>query len=113
MALSARDYKKILEIIEIVYSIPDRALLFQTFCKELQNLVPFPSAALIASDPGSGNFLLQDSLVFNTPNDGLILFCLYYWPLQPLVANGVDVRQHFASTRITDEIGRASCRERV
>ena len=104
MPLPARDYKKILEIIEVIYSIPNRTLLFQTYCKELQTLVRFPSAALIASDPASGNFLLQDSQVFNTPMDGLMLFCLYYWPLQPLVTSGVDVTQNFTSMRITDVI---------
>ena len=39
MPLSSKDYKALLEIIEICYSIPDRNLMFKTLCERLQKLV--------------------------------------------------------------------------
>ncbi|MDA8388954.1 MAG: helix-turn-helix transcriptional regulator [Nitrospiraceae bacterium] len=104
MALSGKDYRKLLGIIEVIYSVPDRAAMFRAVCGELQKLVAFPSAALFALDPGNGHFLLQDSFTYNVPASDLLPFCTYYAALQPLVLAGLPQRDDVCSARITDVI---------
>jgi DNA-binding CsgD family transcriptional regulator len=103
MALSAREYKKILAIIEIIYAIPDRGLMFRTVCEELQKLIPFPSAALISTDPKSGNFLIPHSYTYNSPFEALMRFCLYYAPLNPIIGSGAYLKIRGA-TPLTDVV---------
>lgn len=103
MALSARDYRRILGIIEIIYAIPDRATMFRTVCDELQKLIPFPSAVLIAADPKNGAFHFPGSHTYNCSVEGLKSFCSYYAPLQPLVASGTHLSLTHA-VRLTDVI---------
>ncbi len=89
MPLSSKDYKALLEIIELCYSIPDRKLIFQALCERLQRLVPISTAAFIPIDPQTRGPALKNSSTFNIPDDKLIrLFCLNYAPLHPNVKAG-------------------------
>jgi DNA-binding CsgD family transcriptional regulator len=105
MALCTRDFKKILDIIEIIYAIPDRASMFREVCEEVQKLIPFPSAVLFARDPQSCNYLLQDSHLYNAQISGLVSFCLYYAPLSPFhQVHLLFEKKNISSVRITDLI---------
>lgn len=106
MTLSGKDYRKLPDIIEVIYSVPDRAAMFQAFCAQMQKTFAFPSAALFSMDSPKGNFILEDSTTFNVSN--LLPFCTYYCALQPLVATGfAKKRKGSRSARLTDAISAA------
>jgi DNA-binding CsgD family transcriptional regulator len=100
--LPSKDYKKLLEIIHITYSVPDRATMFQMVCEKLQRVVPFDGAAFIPLDPCTAHFSYRGHVVFNSPVKTLPLFCLYYAPLHPLVGGGFHTKRFNEAMRITD-----------
>lgn len=100
--LPSKDYKKLLEIINIAYSVPDHATMFQMVCEKLQRVVPFDGAALIPLDPSTAHFAYRGHVVFNSPVKTLPLFCLYYAPLHPLVGEGFHMKRFNEAMRITE-----------
>jgi len=105
MPILTRDFKKILDIVEIIYAIADRASMFRACCEEMQKLIPFPSAVLIINDPKSGNYLLQNSHTYNVPDYALISFCHYYAQLSPLSqARHLFEKMNIQCAKITDVI---------
>ena len=101
MTVSAKEYKKILDVLESMYSAGERAPMFRRVCKGLQDLVPFTSAVLIPTDPATGHFLMRDHARFRAPAGSVLAFCLYYAQLQPLVAGGL-LQYVNQAVRITD-----------
>lgn len=83
MALTTRDYKGILELIDLIYTVPDRALMFQEFCERLQKLAPISSAAYAPAEPNSSGFEFPGAIVFRAPMRPLYLFTEYYAALHP------------------------------
>ena len=74
MALTTRDYKGILELIDLIYTVPDRALMFQEFCERLQKLAPISSAAYAPAEPKSSGFEFPGTIAFRAPMRPLYLF---------------------------------------
>lgn len=109
--LSSKDYKNLLEIINITYSAPDRAAMFQMVCEKVQKVVPFDGAAFIPLDPSTAQFSYQGHVVFNSPVKTLPLFCLYYAPLHPLVGGGFHTQRFNEAMRITDVLPRGRLAE--
>lgn len=93
MPLSSKDYKSLLEIIDLIYSIPDRNLMFKALCERLQRLVPISTAAFISIDPKTGGPASNRFSTYNIPDpDKVILqFCSYYAPLHPMVEKGLQL----------------------
>lgn len=91
MPLSSKDYKDILEIIELIHSILDRNLMFNALCERLQRLVPFSTSAFIPVDLKTGNPALNHLFTFNIsdPIKVALLFCQYYAPLHPMARKGI------------------------
>jgi len=109
--LSSKDYKKLLEIINITYSIPDRAAMFQMVSEKLQRIVPFDGAGFLPVDPSTAQFSYRGHIVFNSPVKTLPLFCLYYAPLHPLVGGGFHTKRFNEAMRITDILPRSRLAE--
>jgi DNA-binding CsgD family transcriptional regulator len=109
--LSSKDYKNLLEIINIAYSVPDRSNLFQMVCEQVQKLVPFDGAAFIPLDPSTAQFSYRGHVVFNSPVKTLPLFCLYYAPLHPLIGGGFHTQRFNEAMRITDILARGRLAE--
>lgn len=102
MALLAKEYKRLLEIVEIAHSAPDRASLFQNVCLRLERLVPMSGSVFIPADPRTGDFCFAGHLAYNTDARALSLFCSCYAPLHPIVAKGLHVKLLREALRITD-----------
>jgi DNA-binding CsgD family transcriptional regulator len=86
MPLLSRDYQKLLDIIDLAYSIPNKAEMFKAFCEQLQTFVPICSAAYIAANRKTKAFQVQGSLVFRAPFQPMRAFAAYYAPLHPYIA---------------------------
>lgn len=67
MTLSSTDYRGLLEIIERVHAIPDRAQMFLAVCERLQKLVPISSAVYMPVDTRTAHFLFPGPVTFNAP----------------------------------------------
>jgi DNA-binding CsgD family transcriptional regulator len=101
--LRARDYKELLSLIDIVYSIQDCTAMFQAIWQKLDTWIGIGSAVWLPVDAESKQFVFKDLLPFNTPIKAGLLFTLYYAPLDPLVSSG-QVMQPVRACKITDVI---------
>lgn len=83
MSLTTRDYKALLELIDIIYTIPEQTVMFKTFCDRLQKLIPFKSAAYAPTNSRKAEIKFPGSIVYNAPMRPLLLFSQYYHKLHP------------------------------
>jgi DNA-binding CsgD family transcriptional regulator len=88
MSLSAKDYKAILELIELTYATPDRAQVLQTVCERLQKLNFISSAVFIPRNPINGQWQFQDHFLFNCQVRELMDWIQYYHQFDPFNVSG-------------------------
>jgi DNA-binding CsgD family transcriptional regulator len=88
MAISSRDYKNVIEIIDIIYSVPDRSAMFRAVCDRLQQCIGIYSAIFVPADPKTGAFLFSGYEVFHNYEGALLLYIDHYATLDPFVTNG-------------------------
>ncbi len=86
--LIAKDYRRLLDVIDVIYSIKDRNALLQAVCERLEPLVPVSTAVFIGSDPNSGAFLADDSYGYRVKDTHADDFVSYYAPQDPLIWSG-------------------------
>ncbi|MFZ5876512.1 MAG: LuxR C-terminal-related transcriptional regulator [Nitrospirota bacterium] len=101
MSLLSDDHKK-LEIIDIAYSVPDRASMLQAVCEKLPSLLRISSAVLVPSDHRTGQFQFDQHFLFNGHPNHLRQHVDYYAALDPLADNGWILRYDNTATRYTD-----------
>jgi DNA-binding CsgD family transcriptional regulator len=89
MVLSVRDYKGILEIIDIMYSEHDKTVMFRTVCDILHKFTGIYDAALFPYDQGTGKFCFIGYRSLKNPGDELVLCRDCYLKLDPLVAGNL------------------------
>ncbi len=102
MSLSSDDYKKLLEIIDIAYSIPDRVPMLQAVCEKLPSLLRISSAVLVPADLRTGQFQFERHFLFHGQPKHLRQYVDYYAALDPLASNGWIWRYDNTVTRYTD-----------
>lgn len=85
MAISARDYRKILEIIDIIYSVPDGSAMFRAVCEKLQKFIGIYSAIFAPTDPKTGEYYFSGYEVFNNSEGAMILYLDHYVTLDPFI----------------------------
>ena len=56
MALTSKDYKEVIEIINLIYSISERSAMILSVLEELQKLISFNNAVFILMDFKTHNF---------------------------------------------------------
>ncbi len=89
MVLSGRDYRKILEIIDVVYStIPDSGAMFHAFCQELHKFIGIYSAIFVPTNPQTGEFLFGRYQIYNNSEGVLLAYLARYASLDPFVSSG-------------------------
>jgi DNA-binding CsgD family transcriptional regulator len=86
MPLSARDYKKILEIIDIMYSEYDKTAMFSAVCDSLHKFIGIYDAAFFPYDSKTGKFYFIGYKSFSNPGEVLVLCPNCCLKLEPLVA---------------------------
>ena len=67
MSLSVMDYKKILEIIDIMYSEHDKTAMFGAVCDRLHNFIDIYDAAFFPYDSKTGKFCFIEYRSLNNP----------------------------------------------
>lgn len=85
MAISAKDYRNILEIIDIMYSVPDRSAMFRAVCEKLQKFIGIYSAVFAPIDPKTGEYYFNGYELFNNHEWGMILYLDHYSTLDPFI----------------------------
>jgi len=86
MSLSVRDYKGILDIIDIMYSEHDKIAMFQAVCDILHSFIGVYDAAFFPYDSKTGKFCFIGYRSSNNPGDELILCRDCYLKLDPIIA---------------------------
>ncbi len=85
MALSLRDYKGILEIIDIMYSEHDKTVMFRTVFDILHKFTGIYDAALFPYDQGTGKFCFIGYRSLKNPGDELVFCRDSYLKLDPII----------------------------
>jgi len=88
MALSTRDLRKIIEIIEDIHSVPDNHAMFRAVCEKLQKHIGFCDGAFSYADPRTGAFLLSGCESFDNRLGPLILYMSHYASQDAFVRSG-------------------------
>jgi DNA-binding CsgD family transcriptional regulator len=88
IALSARDFRKIIEIIDVIYSVPDNSAMFQAVCEKLQKHIGFYSGVFAFADPKTSVFLISGCESYQNSQGALILYLAHYAALDPFVTSG-------------------------
>ncbi len=84
MALSTRDFRKIIEIIDDIHSIPDHKAMFRAVCGKLQKFIGIYSGIFVPADPKTGDMFLSGQEVFHISEGVLTLYMKHYATLDPL-----------------------------
>jgi DNA-binding CsgD family transcriptional regulator len=95
MALSARDLRKIIEIIDVIHSVPDNTAMFRAVCEKLQKHIGFYSGVFSYIDPKTGRFLISGCESFNNSQGVLILYLARYFQQDPFVTSGFFLGNKF------------------
>lgn len=88
MAISNREYRGILEILDTCYSIPDKTAMFNAACQKFRALIGIYSAVFIPTDPKTGEFLFRSYQIFENSESAMIMFLNHYSPMDPFVIKG-------------------------
>lgn len=102
MPLSHRDYKRILELIDLLYSIPDRTAMFQAFFEELQRVIPINSGGYFGLDAQTLQIQTRGSVLINASEVVLNEFASRYAPAHPCLADGYLFSNPNQAVRLTD-----------
>jgi DNA-binding CsgD family transcriptional regulator len=86
MPLSALDYKRILEVIDIMYSEHDKTAMFSSVCDSLHKFIGIYNAAFFPYDSQTGKFYFIGYRSYSNPGEGMVLCPDCYLNLNPLVA---------------------------
>ncbi len=88
MGLSSKDYKNILDTIDIIYSVPDRTAMFHAFCSQLRKTIGIYSAIFVPADPRTGFFSFSGYQIYENSEAALLTYLAYYAPQDPFVSRG-------------------------
>ncbi|KAF0219990.1 MAG: putative GAF sensor [Geobacteraceae bacterium] len=85
MTISAKDYRNILEIIDTIYSVPDRSAMFRAVCEKLQKFIGIYSAIFVPTEPKTGEYYFNGYEVFNNSEGAMVLYLDHYVTLDPFI----------------------------
>lgn len=101
--LSAKDYKRILESIDHIYSAQDRDAMFKVLWEQLDGLIGMSSAIWLPMDSQTRQFIFKNHVRYHAPIKPAFLFTIYYAPINPLTESGY-FDQDMAVFKMTDAI---------
>lgn len=107
MPLLTGDHEKILELIDLIYSIADRSTMLQSFFERLRKIIPFSSAVLIPFDPQTGQLQIQLHFLLNTSVRELTLYLDHYAPLDPFALTDWTKKNLNKAACFTDVVSRS------
>ena len=77
MALTSKDYKEVIEIINLIYSISERSAMILSVLEELQKLISFNNAVFILMDFKTHNFQPEGHILLNHSHKAVFSFDRY------------------------------------
>lgn len=101
MRHSSRDLRAVIDIIDFVYSIPDRASMFRAVCEKLERLIGISSAVFVPIGAGAEDYRLRGYELFNSSEGAMLMYLAHYATVDPFVIRGLPTFANSA-TRITD-----------
>jgi DNA-binding CsgD family transcriptional regulator len=88
VALSARDLRKIIEIIDVIHSVPDNQAMFRAVCEKLQRYIGICSGVFTYADPKTSAYLINGCESFQIAQGALVLYVAHFAQLDPFVKSG-------------------------
>jgi len=88
MPLASKDYKAILEIINIIYSVHDKGAMFAAVSQKLQQFIGIYSSVFAPTDYKTGEYHFEDGVVFNNSEKELDNYLAHYVKLDPFITSG-------------------------
>lgn len=104
MRLTTKDYKQVLDIIDLLYSIHDRTTVFQIFFEQLQELLPASCGGYFPMDPHTMQFHTKDCVLLNAPFKLLEEFLQSWINIHPIISTGYLINHTNEAIRMTDII---------
>ncbi|MDA8087805.1 MAG: helix-turn-helix transcriptional regulator [Nitrospiraceae bacterium] len=104
MVLSCRDYRKALDIIDAIYSIPDQKAMIRQVCEELRKFIGIHSAVFVSSDPKTREFHFSGYEVFNNSEESMLTYLAHFAMNDPFMSNGWFKHHFNEAARITDMV---------
>lgn len=103
MPLTTKDYKKILDIVDIAYSIPERTEMLRTVFDELKQILSFTTAVYLPAS-SENNFESDGSFAYEHADKLVHTYLNHYAPLDPFTSCGNAMNYLNQGWRITDVI---------
>ncbi len=101
--LTTRDYKKVLDVIDTTYAVPDCAKMFQAVFEKLNKLIGISSAAYIPWNAGTNNFQFKGSVLFNCSAQALRVYLDQFSAIDPYIQSGSHLANPLNSAvKVTD-----------
>ncbi len=86
--LSERDYREVLQTIDVIYSAPDHSSMFRALCGELRKFVGIYSAIFIPIDPRTNALLFGNYEIYDNSEEAMLAYLTHYAPLDPYSMSG-------------------------
>ena len=101
---SSRDYQALLEIIDNVYSSPDRSTMLLATFEKLEKWIGISSAVYLPLDVERGAFHMTGSVNYHIDDAAFRSFFATYAPAHPLVLEKLHLTTVNESLRLTDHV---------
>lgn len=85
MALSRSNYRKILDLIDVIYSIPDQKTMIRAVFDGFQKSIGIHSTVFISTDPKSGEFRYCGYEAYNGSEEAVLAYLAHYSKLDTFV----------------------------
>ena len=102
MALSGKDYRKVIGIIDAIYSIRDQKAMVLTVCDDLRRFIGINSAVFVSADPKTREFHFAGYEIFNNTEESMLTYLSHYALGDPFMSNGWFKHHFNEAARITD-----------
>ncbi|MBI3601200.1 MAG: helix-turn-helix transcriptional regulator [Nitrospinae bacterium] len=104
MSISVKDYRKCLDLIELIYSAPGQESMFKMLCERLQQVVGISTGIIAGMNPGKNNLRVKDLHLFNVPMQIFLMFTRHYANVHPLPLFGKKQPQLLNSVNSLNDI---------
>ncbi|MDA8173565.1 MAG: LuxR C-terminal-related transcriptional regulator [Nitrospiraceae bacterium] len=109
--ISSKDYRAILDIIDMAHSSLDRTDILLAIFEKLEKWIGISSGVFLPLDIKTGIFKKDGAVSYNIDDGPLLSFFNYYAPLHPLVQKKLHLMTLNKSLRLTDFIPASSLQD--
>src|SRR3990172_7813043 len=85
--LRASDHQALLDFIDCLYAVPNRAGLIRALCDKLRCLIPFSRVVFLPKDPQTTRFMVDGRSIPDSSGRAFMAYFPYYAPLDPFAVD--------------------------